>query len=339
MQQLKESADRRELQPLPDDISTIQPGGGWGCRLELGWGRLRRWYLKRFRKSYLQRIKALCRSPADCQKSGQDHTSAGDIAHEILDPRDLKYIRNQTDCHWLEEDDPFYWREKIPFARWGLVELQVVGYPLLALTVGLSLTGWELLAVGPAILFALVVYFFRDPPRRIPQDTGSWVSPADGKISEVTDLAHDDFIGGPAVRIGIFLSIFNVHINRAPTRSRVIALRYQPGKFLNALDPASAIQNECMWMALEEESAPHRPYVVRQIVGAIAKRIVCDTKPGEVLEKGHKFGMIKFGSRTELIVPKTSELVVEAKEGQIIKAGTTVLCRYRPTGNLALERP
>ena len=109
--------------------------------------------------------------------------------------------------------------------------------------------------------------------------------------------------------------------------SRVIALRYSPGEFLNALNPESAIRNENTWIALEEQSPPHRRMVVRQISGAIARRIVCDLRPGEVLARGQKFGMIKLGSRTELIIPDGEELTIEVKIGQKIAAGETVIAR------------
>ncbi len=105
------------------------------------------------------------------------------------------------------------------------------------------------------------------------------------------------------MRIGIFLSIFNVHLNRAPATSRVIALRYHPGEFLNALDPQCLVRNENMWIGLEEDEPPHRRMVVRQIAGAYARRIVCALRPGEVVARGGKIGMIKLGSRTELILP------------------------------------
>ena len=185
-----------------------------------------------------------------------------------------------------------------------------MGWPLLALTVaaGLFLSGtWRRCRRRR---WALVVYFFRDPPRRVPQEPGLVVSPADGTVAEITRLEHDEFIGGPAVRIGIFLSIFNVHLNRAPLACRVIALRYSPGEFLNALRPESALRNENMWIGLEEESPPHRRLVVRQISGAIARRIVCDLRPGESLGRGQKFGMIKLGSRTELILPDAAGLSI-----------------------------
>jgi phosphatidylserine decarboxylase len=130
------------------------------------------------------------------------------------------------------------------------------------------------------------------------------------------------------VRIGIFLSIFNVHINRMPREARVLALRYSPGKFLNALDPASALVNENMWIGCEATETPLHRFVVRQIAGAIARRIVCDLRPGESLERGHKFGMIKLGSRTELILPADPSLRIEAVLGDRVKAGTSVLARW-----------
>jgi phosphatidylserine decarboxylase len=178
------------------------------------------------------------------------------------------------------------------------------------------------------VLFCLIVYFFRDPPRRVPSEAGLLVAPADGKVVEITKLPHDEFIGGPAIRIGIFLSIFNVHLNRAPVRSRVIEARYSPGQFLNALNPESAIRNENTWIGLEEESPPHRRLIVRQISGAIARRIVCSLRSGEVLDRGQKFGMIKFGSRTELILANTDDLKIEVRIGQKIRAGKTVMGSY-----------
>ena len=139
--------------------------------------------------------------------------------HEILDSRDLKFCRNQTDCHWDEADDPFAGRSRIPFARWGLAELQLMGWPLLAATIALAATAWYLAPLTAIPLF-LVVWFFRDPPRKVPPEAGLLVSPADGKVVEITPLEHDEFVGRPAVRIAIFLSLFNVHVNRAPPARR-----------------------------------------------------------------------------------------------------------------------
>ena len=306
---------RDEVKPLPASFAGVQPGGGMCYSLELAWGRWRRWWLKRFRPGYVRRM---------AERRRGDATGA---PHEILDPRDLKFCRNLCTCEWDAADDRFRWRERLPFARWGLAELQIMGWPLLAATLALAWFFWPA-ALVPGGLLALVVYFFRDPPRRVPQEPGLVVSPADGKVAEITPLEHDDFIGGPAIRIGIFLSIFNVHLNRAPVRSRVIELRYNPGEFLNALLAESAVRNENAWIGLEEETPPHRKMVVRQICGAIARRIVCGLRPGEVVERGQKFGMIKLGSRTELILPDRDGLQVQLSVGQKVKAGTTVMAKY-----------
>ena len=226
--------------------------------------------------------------------------------------------------------DPFRWREKLPFARWGLAELQLMGYPLLALAIVGAWFAWYW-AVVPGVLLGLVVYFFRDPRRHVPEGPGLLISTADGTVAEITAIEHDDFIAGPAVRIGIFLSIFNVHINRAPAESRVIRARYSPGQFLNAMNPESAIRNENLWIGLEEGSPPHRRLVVRQIAGLIARRIVCNLRSGELVARGHKFGMIKLGSRTELIFPAEAGLQVLANVGDKVQGGSTVLARYADT--------
>jgi phosphatidylserine decarboxylase len=306
-------------EPMPANLTSAQPGGGVCYSVELAWGKLRRAYLRRLRPGYVRRMTSL--------RQGSDEGAP----HDILDPRDLKYASNQCDCRWSAADDPFAWRGKLGFARWGLAELQLMGWPLLAATVALAFTPWPYLAVGPGIVLALVVYFFRDPPRRIPQEPGLLVSPCDGTVAEVTEVEHDAFIGGPAVRIGVFLSIFNVHLNRVPERARVIRLVYSPGEFLNALDPASAIRNENLWIGLEAEDPPHRRLVVRQIAGMFARRIVCTLRTGEVVDRGHKLGMIKLGSRTELIVPAEPSLEVLVRVGEKVRGGASVLARYQAT--------
>lgn len=304
-------------EPLPENITSVQPGGGVCYQIELAWGRWRRWRLRTFRPGYVERMAQKRRG------------SSEGAPHEILDPRDLKYCRNLCSADWTAEDDRFAWRERVPFARWGLAELQLMGYPLAALTAAAAVFYWPL-AIPPAVVLILTVWFFRDPPRRVPPEPGLAVSPADGTIAEVVELEHDEFIGGPAVRIGVFLSIFNVHINRTPMRSRVIRLMYSPGLFLNAMRADSAIRNESLWIGLEEEAAPHRRMVVRQIAGLFARRIVCNLRPGEVIERGHKFGMIKLGSRTELTLPREAGLSIEVGVGQKVKAGSTIMARYEP---------
>lgn len=308
-------------EPLPENITSVQPGGGVCYRIELAWGRLRRWYLRRFRPGYVRWMDELRRGDPE------------GAPYEILDPRDLKYCRNLCTCYWEPQHDPFRWRQRIPFACWGLAELQLMGYPLLALTAGLAMTPWWYLAILPGIVLGLVIYFFRDPPRKVPTGPGLVVSPADGTVTEVTPVDYDEYIGGPAVRIGIFLSIFNVHLNRAPCCARVIGLRYNPGRFISATRDESVLLNENMWIGLESEDAPHRRMIVRQIAGMFARRIVCPLRPGEVLDRGEKIGMIKLGSRTELLLPAESDLVIETRTGQAVRAGATILARFEPSGD------
>lgn len=308
--------DRLLPEPLPDNIRSVQPGGGFCYQVELLWGRWRRWWLRHFRRSYVCRM-------AQCRRG-----STEGAPHEILDPRDLKYCRNQCTAHWDEADDRFRWRDRIPFARWGLAELQIFGWPLAGAAVALGCTPWWYLAAVPAVLLGVVVYFFRDPPRRVPQEPSTVVAPADGRVVDITELDHDEFVGGPALRIGIFLSLFNVHINRSPIHARCIRLQYTPGKYLNALNPRSSVENEAMTIGLEAEEPPHRRIVVRQISGLVARRIVCSLRPGEVLERGQKFGMIKLGSRTELILPRDAALHVLVRIGEHVRAGTSLVARF-----------
>lgn len=315
---MKEVLNLSMSAPLPENIRSVQPGGGYCYRAELLWGKLRRWYLKRFRPSYVRQMAEL--------RQG-DPTGA---PHEVLDPRDLKYCCNLCTAHWLPEDDPFAWRDNLPFTRWGLAELQIMGWPLLIATIGcLFLCGmWKWIAVIPGVMLALIVYFFRDPNRTIPQDPAQFVSPADGTVVDITEIDHYDFFDGPAVCIGIFLSIFNVHVNRSPRDARVLDMHYKPGEFLDARNPKSAMLNEFMWIGLEESDAPHRRFAVRAISGLIARRIVCILKPGQTVQRGEKFGMIKLGSRTELIVPR-DEVQIEIAVGDKVQAGSSILARYK----------
>lgn len=303
----------REVEPLDPQLTSIQPGGGTCMTLELAWGHVRRWYLKHFRPRYVARMDDL-----------RQGTTSG-CPHEVLDPRDLKYYRNQGDMHW--EDDPFTWRNHLPLVRVGLGELVIMGSTMLALTAILAWLYWPVAWI-PLLPLAFLLWFFRDPHRAIPSKPRQVVSPADGRIFSVREIEYDDFLGGPAVVIDIFLSVFNVHINRVPVAGRVVGLSYRQGKFLNALRPEAARENESLEVRLEEVEPPCRAYRVRQITGAIARRIVCWVKPGEHLPRGGQFGMIKLGSRTELTLPKEGGLQLNARVGQKVQAGTTVLAEY-----------
>lgn len=311
---------RTPIEPLDPSITSIQPGGGVCMRIELGWGCLRRLYLRAFRRAYLRRMEGL--------RQG----SVNRCPHAVLDPRDVKFYRNQGGYRWDLTDDPFAWRDRLPVARVGLAELVLLAGGFFALTAVAAWCYWPVSFV-PAALGLFVVSFFRNPRRKIPAEPGLVVAPADGKVVTVEELPHDDYVGGRAVLIGIFLSVFNVHINRSPVAARVIGLTYRRGKFLNALRPESAQENEQMAVRIEENSPPHRRMIVRQIAGTIARRIVCWIAPGEDLERGGQFGMIKLGSRTELVLPWEPGLQVTVQVGDRVRAGSSVVAKYGTPGS------
>ncbi len=319
---------RRPLERMDPQLTSIQPGGGVIVKLEMAWGRWRRFWLTTFRPKYVSRMRSLRKG---------EHAGC---PFEPIDPRDIKYYQNQGGYFWEPDDDAFTWRDRLPFARTGLAELLVltalffggsagiVTIARVADWTGLPAVVASVVSLALFVCGLLIVWFFRDPPRRIPQEKGLVVAPADGKIVAIEELEYDSDIDGPAILIGIFLSIFNVHINRMPMAARVIGLSYRRGKFLNALRPESARENEQLAVRAEQLEAPYRPMVVRQITGAIARRIVCWLKPGDELTVGEQFGMIKLGSRTELIIPREHGLQMLTKIGESVTAGVSVLARY-----------
>ncbi len=220
--------------------------------------------------------------------------------------------------------------EKFWLARWALYDLAIFGIPLVAAIVVLLIAGqpWCWLAIVPLVFLIWLISFFRNPPRNIPNDPQAIVSPADGKVVDITPLPHYEFMGGPAVRIGIFLSIFNVHINRAPTAGRVLEMNYHPGEFLDAHHPECAERNEFMWIGLERVDAPVIRFAVRQISGKLARRIVCTLQLGQAVTRGEKFGMIKLGSRTELILP-VGAADIAVNVGDKVHAGADIVARWK----------
>lgn len=193
--------------------------------------------------------------------------------------------------------------------------------------------GWLLLdwwAIVPVLVVWLALMsFFRDPIRRIRTDLapGVMLSPADGAISAVERVDHHEATDGPAVIVRIFLSVLNVHVNRSPHDAEVVATHYRPGEFLNAQTEESARVNESnlITLRLHWPSGASEPFGVRQVSGMIARRIVCPLKPGDRLARGQKFGMIKFGSTTELILPRPDDVIVDVRKGDKVRGGLTVL--------------
>jgi phosphatidylserine decarboxylase len=184
------------------------------------------------------------------------------------------------------------------------------------------------LAAIPILGLIFTLSFFRDPRRTPPPGEETLVSPADGRVTDVTEIPAGRDLEEPSVRVGIFLSVFDVHVNRTPCAGVVKSTRYTPGEFLDARNPECAKRNERNDIIIERPAAQDR-VLVRQISGAIARRIVCGCRENDVLEKGQRVGMIKFGSRTELYVPSRSLAEVTVKVGDRVKGGETIIVRTR----------
>ncbi len=199
-------------------------------------------------------------------------------------------------------------------ARWILAILAV-----LAVIFGV-LSAWAFWFF--LLLFLCTLAFFRDPERATPADENLIVAAADGKVMDIVELNEDEVLKTKTRRVGIFLSIFDVHTNRAPIDGRVVYRRHRPGLFLDARRPDCSEKNESMTWAFQN---PRVTIVVRQIAGAIARRIVAWAEVGGELKKGERFGMIRFGSRTELYLPLNAELLV--KRGDHVFGGSTIIAR------------
>lgn len=205
-------------------------------------------------------------------------------------------------------------KARIPIAR--------EGWPFILVPAGaaglLGWAGWPWLAVCLGLGALASAGFFRDPERWPPALPGAVLAPADGRVSEVREL-HDSFVG-EAVRVSIFLSPLNVHVNRSPIAGLVTEVEYRPGRFLAAYRSEASEENERCTLSLRGESAR---VTVRQIAGILARRVVCRARPGDTLGVGERFGLIRFGSRTDLFVPKGTDL--RCRTGDRVRGGETIL--------------
>lgn len=179
-------------------------------------------------------------------------------------------------------------------------------------------TGHWAWSIVPVLLAAFFLWFFRDPARAIPTEPGLIVSPGDGRVTETLAIATPD---GPRQRISIFLSVFNVHVNRSPIAGVLTSVRYQKGQYLNAMNPASADRNEQNIATVR--GADGTEVTFKQIAGLLARRIVFNFSEGALLERGQRVGLIKFGSRVDVLLP--AEATIRVKVGQRVKGGSSVL--------------
>jgi len=201
-------------------------------------------------------------------------------------------------------------RERLPF---------LIGVIVLAVAVAFAKILW--LTILTALLALQTIWFFRDPRRTIPDGEELIVSPADGKIVEVSEAKEERFLKDRAVKVSIFLNLFDVHVNRIPCTGRIRGIQYQPGKFLAASKALASTENEQNALLLETPSGARLVFV--QVAGLVARRIVCWVKEGDRVQKGDRFGMIRFGSRTDLFLPPGTEIRV--RKGQKVKGGSSVI--------------
>lgn len=210
------------------------------------------------------------------------------------------------------------------FREWAAISVVAAGAAALLSWLGI----WWAVALV-AVLWAAGVAFFRDPWGRHPASTNpnDMVSPADGKVSAVIDVDSHPATGGPAKVVRIFLSVLDVHINRFPCDGVVVSATNVPGKYRDARSEESARVNESTTMVIRTASG--ETLGVRQVSGAIARRIVCPVKPGDRAKRGARYGMIKFGSTTELILPRPKDVDVHVAVGDRVTGGVTILATLK----------
>jgi phosphatidylserine decarboxylase len=202
------------------------------------------------------------------------------------------------------------------------------GLPLLVLGGVFYLLHWNVAAVVAVLLALFVFSFFRDPERVIPAEAGAVVSPGDGRVVVVTDEENAGRLGK---RVSIFLAVWNVHVNRSPAEGTITKLEYRPGRFLAAMRERASVENEQNVFTLSTEAGE---LVFKQIAGLIARRVVSWKKAGEKVARGERIGLVRFGSRVDLWVPKDAEILVRV--GENVKGGSSVLARW-PAKSAASE--
>lgn len=193
---------------------------------------------------------------------------------------------------------------------------------VIALGVIGGVLGWLWLVILSALLVLFCINFFRDPDRVVPPGDDVVVAAADGVVADIVEIEEDEVLKTRCRRVGIFLSVFDVHVNKAPIAGKITYQQHHPGLYLDARNPECSIKNEALTWAIEGSKAT---LVIRQITGAIARRIVPWSKVGDQVDKGFRFGMIRFGSRTEIYLPMTA--TIEVKVGDRVVGAQSVIAR------------
>jgi len=218
--------------------------------------------------------------------------------------------------------DPFAWSDK---PRNTAFPIASAGYPFIfaaAFTTAIfSLLGFKMLALTALLMTFAICFFFRDPDRVIPTEAGAFVSPADGKVIKAKRLEKNPYLDGPCMQVSIFMTVFNVHVNRASCEGTIEKTAYQPGTFFSANLDKAQTRNEHNAVFLKMEN--DKEVCIVQIAGLIARRIICWANKGEKLKKGQRFGLICFGSRLDVYLPV--DVVLNVSVGEKVKAGTSII--------------
>ncbi len=206
---------------------------------------------------------------------------------------------------------------RLPVAKEGIIFI----LPLAIVSIFLWIVKINSAAIIFSLLTIFVVYFFRDPERLIPSEEKAILSPADGRVIQVDSCVEEKFLKGPALKVSIFMSLFDVHINRVPFSGKIVDLLYQPGKFFRANLPKASVINEQNTLFLEAADGTRLVFI--QIAGLIARRIICWVHRGDEVAKGQRFGLIAFGSRVDLYLPVQTKLITQI--GQKVLGGQSIL--------------
>lgn len=299
-------------QGWPPQVRCVQPGIGPVARLALGLRRLRRAVRRRLVPGRVAAARAELRG--ECPG----------CPHDVVEVADLRWVRNVCGFRAPAGREPLLFADRFGFVRLALPERRVALLASIALAlVAWIWMPWSLPAAAAPWLFTL--WFFRDPERHAPVGEGLVLAAADGVLDDIRRESACPFFPGPALRLGVFLSLFDVHVNRAPVDGVAWRFDYRPGVRRATYRIGATDDNEQLLTWLRTDDG--LPVVVRQLAGPAARRICCVLRAGERVAAGQRFGLIKFGSRTEVFVPDVPGLQLLARAGQRVVAGETILAR------------
>ena len=304
----------------PAHVRCVQPGIGPVAQLALFVRRIRRWFRRSLAPQRVAAARAALRGEcADC-------------THDVVEAADLRWVANVCGLRPPAGADPVLFADRFGLVRLARPELLLALFVSAAAGVVASIWSWWLLPVA-LLPLAFTTWFFRDPERLPPAGEGLVLAAADGVLDDVRREPECPFFQGPAIRLGVFLSLFDVHVNRAPVAGEATGFDYRPGarRATHRIGATDANEQLLTWLRTPDGL----PIVVRQIAGPAARRICCVLRAGERVAAGQRFGLIKFGSRTEVFVPDVPGLQLVARSGQRVRAGETILARLPRVANAA----